>query len=314
MKGLLSKLPKPFFVLAPMDDVTDTAFRRIVHSCAPADLYMTEFANADGLQSPGRKAVMKKLKFYEQEHPLIAQIWGAKPENFEKTAREAMDMGFIGVDLNMGCPVKNVVKQGLCSGLIQNRDLADKLIRATQKGAGKPNVSIKTRLGVKSYDESWVRFLLGYEPVMLTMHFRSIKDMSKVPAKWELASELVRLRNEISPDTLLVGNGDVESRQQGEELAKKHGIDGIMVGRGIFKDPYLFAKNTPWESIGAKERKQLFAKHIKLFKKEWEGQKNPALLKKFAKVYINGFDGAKDLREQLMHTDSIDELLEKLLE
>lgn len=297
-----------------MDDVTDTTFRRIVQMCAPADLYMTEFANADGLQSPGRKAVIKKLRFYESEQPLIAQIWGAKPDNFEVTAKEAMGMGFAGVDLNMGCPVKNVVKQGLCSGLIENRELAHELIVATQKGAGKANVSIKTRIGTNSYDESWLRFLLEHKPVMLSVHFRTVKELSKVPAHWDVAAELVRLRDEISPHTLVVGNGDVESRTQGEALAQASGLDGIMVGRGIFKDPFLFSKDSPWESMGAEQRKAIYAKHIELFKEEWEGQKNPALLKKFAKVYISDFDGAKELRDQLMHTNSIDELRQCLQE
>lgn len=314
MNELYQNLPKPFFVLAPMDDVTDLTFRRIVDECAPADLYMTEFANADGLQSPGRKAVIRKFKTYKQEQSLIAQIWGAKPENFETTAREAMEMGFVGVDLNMGCPVKNVVKQGLCSGLIENRDLAHKLIIAAQKGAGKENVSIKTRIGTKAYDESWVRFLLEHKPVMLTMHFRSVKDMSKVPAKWEFAKDIVRLRDELSPDTVLVGNGDVESREQGEDLANKFKFDGIMVGRGIFKNPFLFSKDSPWIEMTARQRKELYAKHIRLFKQEWEGQKNPALLKKFAKVYISDFDGAKELRDQLMHTNSLIELQTKLQE
>lgn len=309
----LSTLPKPFFVLAPMDDVTDTTFRRVIQMCAPADLYMTEFANADGLQSPGRKAVIKKLQFYEQEQPLIAQIWGAKPENFEKTAREAMEMGFVGVDLNMGCPVKNVVKQGLCSGLIKNRSLAHDLITAAQRGAGTDKISIKTRIGTNAYDESWIRFLLEHKPTMLTVHFRTVKELSKVPAHWELAAETVRLRGELSPETLIVGNGDVESRHQGEELAEQYNLDGIMVGRGIFKDPYLFAKNSPWQSMGEAKRKALFAKHIELFMNEWAGQKNPALLKKFAKVYISDFDGAKELRDRLVHTDSPDELLRELL-
>ncbi len=310
---LIKNLPKPFFVLAPMDDVTDTTFRRVVHECAPADLYMTEFANADGIQSAGRKAVIKKLLFHESEGPLIAQIWGAKAENFEKTAREAMEMGFLGVDLNMGCPVKNVVSRGLCSGLIENREHAHELIIAAQNGAGADNVSIKTRIGTKNYDESWIRFLLEHKPPMFTVHFRTVKELSKVPAHWELAADIVKLRDEISPETLIVGNGDVESREQGEELAKESGLDGIMVGRGIFKDPYIFAKNSTWNSVSEADRKELYAKHIRLFKEEWEGKKNPALLKKFAKVYIAEFDGAKELRDKLMHTNSLDELLQVLL-
>ena len=309
----LKNLPRPFFILAPMDDVTDTVFRRIVKECAAPDLFFTEFANVDGLQSPGRKAVSKKLKFYAEEQPLIAQIWGAKAENFEKTAQELMEKGFAGVDLNMGCPVKNVIRQGLCSGLIENRELAHEIIVASQKGAGKENVSIKTRIGTKGYDESWIRFLLEHKPTMLAVHWRSVKELSKVPAHWDLAANVVSLRDEISPDTLIVGNGDVMSRQEGEELAKKYGLDGIMIGRGIFHDPFFFAPKSPWPKMGAEERKKLFARHIELFQEEWQDKKNPMLLKKFAKIYISDFDGAKELRDQLMHCNSLTELHAELL-
>ena len=307
------ELPRPFFVLAPMDDVTDTVFRRIVKQCAAPDLFFTEFANADGVQSAGRKAVSKKLVFHEEEQPLIAQIWGAKPDNFESTARELMEQGFAGVDINMGCPVKNVIKQGLCSGLIENRDLAHEIITATQEGAGKDNVSIKTRIGTKEYDESWIRFLLEHKPTMLAVHWRTVKEMSKVAAHWELSAEVVKLRDAISPETLIVGNGDVLSRQQGEELAKQYNIDGIMVGRGIFHDPYLFAKVSPWENMSDKQRKDLFLDHLNLFEEQWGNNKNSALLKKFAKIYISGFDGAKELRDRLMHTNSLSELRQELL-
>ncbi len=313
MDKFLHTLPKPFFVLAPMDDVTDTTFRRVVHSCAPADLYMTEFANVDGLQSPGRKHVGKKLIKDASEGALIAQIWGSTVKNFRITAREIMADGFIGVDLNMGCPVKNVVSRGLCSGLIENREHAHDIIVAAQDGAGSENVSIKTRIGTREYDETWIRFLLEHKPPMLTVHFRTVKEMSKVPAHWELASSIVALRNEISPDTLLVGNGDVESREQGEKLAKESGLDGIMIGRGIFKNPYVFASSSVWDSVGETERKQLFAQHISLFREQWEGRKNPALMKKFAKVYISDFDGAKELRDRLMHTESLDDFTKELL-
>jgi len=308
VESFLRKLPRPFFVLAPMDDVTDTVFRRVIKSCAAPDLFFTEFVNADGVQSAGRKAVSKKLVYHKEEQPLIAQIWGAKPDNFETTAREIMQQGFVGVDLNMGCPVKNVIKQGLCSGLIENRELAHELIAATQKGAGAENVSIKTRIGTKEYDESWMRFLLGHKPVMLAVHWRSVKELSKVPAHWELAEKVIKLRDEISPKTLLVGNGDVMSRKQGEELAEQSGLDGIMIGRGIFHDPYIFAPQSPWAETSADERKQLYLKHINLFNKEWGCNKNQALLKKFAKIYISDFDGAKELRDRLMHTESIEQL------
>lgn len=305
-------LPKPFFVLAPMDDVTDTVFRRIVAKCAAPDLFFTEFANVDGLQSPGRHAVGNKLRFYSEEKPLIAQIWGMNPGNFELTARELAERGFDGIDLNMGCPVKNVIKQGACSALIGNRQLAHDIIEATRKGAGEVPVSIKTRIGAKEYDESWIRFILEREPAVLTVHFRSVKDMSKVDARWEIASDVVRLRDEISPGTIIVGNGDVMSREQGLELAAKYNLDGIMIGRGIFTDPYIFSDKNEWHNLTQEDKIRLYRDHIEMFIKEWGDKKNPALLKKFAKVYINDFAGAKELRAELMSANSAAELLDKL--
>jgi tRNA-dihydrouridine synthase len=310
--NIWQELDKPILILAPMDDVTDTVFRRIVAGCARPDVFFTEFANVDGYQSPGKHAVEKKLRFYPEEQPLIAQLWGVKPENFYKTAKDLSKKGYAGLDLNMGCPVKNVIKAGACAALIQNRDLAHEIIIATQKGAGELPVSIKTRIGTKDYDESWLGFLLEHKPAMLTVHFRSVKEMSKVDAHWELAEQIVELRNKISPNTLIIGNGDVLTRDQAEKLSKKYNLDGIMIGRGIFSDPYIFAKDTPWKNMTKERKVELFVSHIELFEKEWGRSKNPAILKKFAKVYINGFDGAKELREKLMQANSTEELLKAL--
>lgn len=315
-------LPKPFFVLAPMDDVTDTVFRQVVHANAPADVYVTEFVNVDGLQSPGRPKLLKKLRFTAHEGPLVAQLWGLKPENFETTAREIADgtiarelglpegVNYVGIDLNMGCPAKSEVKNGACSALIKNRPLAEDIIKATKKGAGDFPVSIKTRLGFTTIDLSWHEFLLGFELSMLTVHFRTRKEMSKVPAHWEYATEVVGLRDKIAPQTLVVGNGDVMSRHQGEKLAKQHGLDGIMIGRGVFHDPFVFAKNSTWQDVGEIERKDMLRRHVQLFADTWQDGERPIhTLNKFSKIYISDFDGAKELREQLMATSSTDELL-----
>ncbi|HSH55941.1 MAG TPA: tRNA-dihydrouridine synthase [Candidatus Limnocylindrales bacterium] len=309
-----SQLPQPFFVLAPMDDVTDTVFRRIVGSCAAPDLYFTEFVNVDGLQSPGRERVSKKLQYDPSEQPLIAQIWGKNPDNFYKTAQELVDMGFAGVDINMGCPEKNVVANGTCSALINNRPLASEIIKATQAGvAGRLPVSVKTRLGFSTIDLTWHEFLLEHSLDMLTVHGRTRKEMSLVPAHWEVIGEVRELRDRVAPDTLIVGNGDVLSRQQGEQLARQYGLDGIMVGRGIFQDPYLFAADSPWESLSRQDRIDLYKRQVQLFADTWQhGERRIHTLNKFCKVYINGFDGAKELREQLMAAESADELLHHL--
>lgn len=319
----LSSLPKPFFVLAPMDDVTDTVFRRIVGDCAPPDLYFTEFTNVDGLQSAGRPRLLKKMRFTAVERPLIAHIWGREPENFRRTAQEIADgtlarelglpegVNFAGVDLNMGCPVKAVVKDGLCSALINDRPLATRIIEATREGlGGKLPLSVKTRIGFNRVDLSWFEFLLGQNLAMLSIHGRTRAQMSKVPADWDVIGQARELRDRLAPETLLVGNGDVMNRRHGLELAEKYELDGVMIGRGLFHDPFAFASDSPWESFRATERVELYRKHVRLFAETWRAGERPIpTLNKFCKIYVNNFDGAKELREQLMAAVSTGELL-----
>lgn len=319
-------LPKPFFVLAPMDDVTDTVFRQVVQSTAPPDLFFTEFVNVDGLQSPGRSKLLKKLQFVESETSLVAQLWGKNPENFRKTAEQIADgtmarelglpegVNFVGIDLNMGCPAKSEIQNGTCSALILNRPLAAEIIKATQEGAaGRLPVSVKTRLGFHEIDNSWIEFLLEHTLNMLTIHGRTKREMSKVPAHWDEIGKAVAIRDRVSPITLIVGNGDVMSREQGEQLAAQYGLDGIMIGRGIFHDPYVFATKSQWEQVNREARIQLYQDHVVKFAETWQENERPIhTLNKFCKIYINGFDGAKELREQLMSAESADMLLEIL--
>lgn len=312
--SIWDSLPQPFIVLAPMDDVTDTVFRRIVADCAAPDLYFTEFVNVDGLQSPGRKQLLKKLRFTNTERPIIAQIWGLNPENYYKTAKELVDMGFDGIDINMGCPVKAVVKNGCCSALIDNRGLAAEIIAATRQGAGTSlPVSVKTRLGTNKVDLSWPEFLLQQKLNMLTIHGRTAKQLSEAPADWDAIGQVRELRDARSPTTKIVGNGDVITRVQGLELATKYKLDGIMIGRGVFHDPFVFAANSPWPNYIKQQRVALYQKQVKLFAATWqEGERNIKTLNRFCKVYINGFDGAKELREQLMGAKTTSELLAQL--
>jgi tRNA-dihydrouridine synthase len=325
-KSFYEQLPKPFFVLAPMDDVTDTVFRRVIADCAPPDLYFTEFVSVDGLQSPGRKKLLKRLKFTSKEQPLIAQIWGKSPEKYYKTAQQIADgslaheangddsINFAGVDINMGCPDKTIVKNGCCSALINNRELALEIIQATKEGAGgKLPVSVKTRLGFNEVDMTWPELLLKQDLAVLTMHGRTRKEMSLVPANWELIDQTRKLRDELAPQTKIVGNGDVMNRQHGIELAKQYQLDGIMIGRGVFHDPYAFAQSSPWLDSSKAERVALYRRHIEEFADTWPNEERRIhTLNKFCKIYINNFNGAKELREQLMRADSTDELLQIL--
>lgn len=314
MKNYLDQLPKPFLALAPLDDVTDTVFRQVVAGCAPPDLFFTEFTNVDALQSAGRDSALKRLQFTPKERPLIAQIWGKNPENFYKTAPELVDMGFVGIDLNMGCPAKSEVKAGTCSALIKDRPLAKEIIQATKDGiAGRLPVSVKTRVGFNEVDMTWIEFLLEQDLDMLTVHGRTRKEMSKVPANWDLVGEARKLRDKIAQGTLIVGNGDVETRVQAEQLAKKYSLDGIMVGRGVFSDPFVFAQESPWPNYTKQQKIELYKKHVELFLKTWPGgERKLHTLNKFCKVYISGFDGAKAQRDKLMHASSGEELLKLL--
>jgi len=319
----LAKLAKPFFVLAPMDDVSDTVFRQIVADCAAPDLFFTEFVNVDGLQSPGRPKLLKKLRFVAREKSLIVQLWGLDPANFRAVAEQIADgslarelglpigCNFVGVDLNMGCPAKGEVKNGTCSALINNRPLAAAIIAATGEGlAGRLPLSVKTRVGFSAVDMDWIGFLLNQKLQLLTIHGRTRQQMSKVPANWDLIGCVRELRDELSPATLIVGNGDVTSHAQGVELAERYQLDGIMIGRGVFHDPFVFAADSPWQDFTPPAKLQLFRQHVQLFADTWKNGERPInTLNKFCKIYVNGFDGAKELREVLMQAASTAELL-----
>jgi tRNA-dihydrouridine synthase len=312
--SFLENLPNPFLVLAPMDDVTDTVFRQVVASLAKPDLFFTEFVNVDGLQSPGRPRLMHKLKLSNHEHPIIAQLWGLNPENYYKTTKEIIEMGYDGVDINMGCPVKTVVKNGACAALINNKELAGQIIDATKAAAAnKIPVSVKTRVGFNEADLSWPEFLLNKKLSMLTMHGRTAKQMSKVPANWDLIGDVKKLRDLLAPNTKIVGNGDVKNHAHGLMLANKYGLDGVMLGRGIFDDPFAFAPESPWPSYTKQQKIDLYRHHAELFVQTWQNnERKIETLNKFCKVYISGFEGAKELRDKLMRARNAEELYDLL--
>ncbi len=310
--NIWDELPEPFFVLAPMDDVTDTVFRRVIAGCAPPDLFFTEFVNVDALQSKGREATLKRLQFTAGERPIIAQVWGLNPDNFYASAREIADMGYDGIDLNFGCPDKNVVRNGACSAFMkpENRERALEIIQATKEGSGPLPLSVKTRLGFSEVDLTWHELLLRQQLDALIVHGRTRKQMSKVPADWRVIGEIAGLRSSLSPATKIIGNGDVLSRQQGQELAHAYKLDGIMIGRGVFQDPFVFAESSPWGTYSKQQRVDLYTKHVTLFAETWQaGERKIHTLNKFCKIYIQGFPGAKELREKLMAAQSSDELL-----
>lgn len=306
-------LPKPIKVLAPMEDVTDTVFRRIVARCGRPDVFFTEFTNTDGMCSKGREAVIHRLQFTDEERPIVAQIWGNNPEHYFQTCRDLRFMGFDGIDINMGCPVKKIIKNGACSALIENEPLAGELIAAAKEGAGGLPVGVKTRLGFRRIEtEHWTRFLLEQKPAVLTIHGRIAREMSDSPANWDEIGKAVRIRNETTSETLIIGNGDVGRLDEIREKSENYGVDGVMVGRGILHNIFLFDPSRTNPDVPAPDRIALLIDHLRLYRETWGNDKNFEIMKKFVKVYIAGFPGAAKLRNRLMETSDyaqIDELL-----
>lgn len=307
-----SELPRPFFILAPMEDVTDIVFRHVVSEAARPDVFFTEFTNTESYCHPeGIHSVRGRLTFSEDEQPMVAHIWGDKPEQFRKMSIGLKEMGFKGIDLNMGCPVANVAKKGKGSGLILRPERATEIIQATKEG-GLP-VSVKTRLGYYEIDEwkDWLKHVFEQDIANLSIHLRTRREMSKVDAHWELIEAIKTMRDEIAPHTLLTINGDIPDRQKGLELANKYGVDGVMIGRGIFHNPFAFEKE-PREHT-SEELLDLFRLHLSLYEKysNEETQQFKAL-RRFFKIYIRGIKGASQLRHKLMSTETIDEARELL--
>lgn len=317
MKNIWTQLNnKLFFVLAPMDDVTDTVFREIVASVGSPDLSMTEFASTDGYAHPkGRPSVERRLTVNQSERsksvPIVAQIWGNNPDNYREMARDLAASGeFVGIDINMGCPEKGIVKRGCCGGLIkeENWDNVREIIRATKQGAGELPVSVKTRIGVNTIiTEDWISFLLNQDLAALTIHGRTVKEMSKVPAHWGEIKKAVELRDNISPSTVIIGNGDVENIEHGKQLAAESGVDGIMIGRGILRN--IQALTYDPQDMTPSDRIKLFEKHLNLYQDTWGDTKSFAPMKKFAKLYINGFPGAVGIRNRIMESHTYEEAI-----
>src|ERR1700694_982545 len=243
MSNFWNELHTPIFILAPMEDVTDTVLRQVIARCGKPAVVFTEFTNVEGMFSKGERLFTQRLWFTGEKRPLGAQIWGTRPENFFKAAKKLIDMGFDGIDLNMGCPASGVMQKGACSGLINNKPLAKEIIDATKEGAaGILPVSVKTRLGFRAIDFSWIAFVLEQNPAVLTVHARTVSEMSKVPAHWDRLKTVVEMRNAMNSTTLIVGNGDVKSLRDAKQKVAEAGADGAMIGRGIFENPYLFSE------------------------------------------------------------------------
>ena len=342
MHGFWGTLPKPFLIMAPMANVSDAAFRRMFAKYGKPDVMYTEFVSADGLMKGNRDVLLKDLMYTEGERPIIAQFFTGTPEMMEQVAKLAQDLGFDGVDINMGCPDRSVEKQGGGAALIKNAARAQELIYAAKAGAPKLPISVKTRLGYnKDTLDEWLPKILEAEPAHVTIHARTRKEMSLVPAKWDRVKRAVDIRNEMGSKTLISGNGDVVDIADAYTKAKETGVDGVMIGRGIFGKPWLFStkekfreQNTPAEIPSQKvlgspspgrpdhfvqeflpplqERLRIAVEHTKLFEELLGDVKNFAIMKKHFKAYVEGFKGAKELRVELMEAKNAAEV-EKII-
>jgi|CXWL01.1.fsa_nt_gi tRNA-dihydrouridine synthase len=325
MEDFWKKLPHPFFVLAPLADVTDPALRRLVAEYGKPDVMWTEFVSADGLfYTRGKKntnnisiygndsenPLMRDLQFTKGEHPIVAQFFTSNPQTMEYASALALSLGFDGVDINMGCPDKSIEKQGAGAAHIQNPLQAKEVIRAAIKGTqGKIPVSVKTRIGYNtiSYD-TWFPEILTEDISALSIHLRTRKEMSKVPAHYELAEDIVKLCRSINPNVKLIANGDLTDIADAREKAETYGFDGMMLGRAVFGNPWLFSEDG---GVGKTPEDKLEALHLlATYFTTLTPSKHYAILKKHFKAFVTGYDGAGELRAKLMNTNSLEQFEE----
>lgn len=363
MNNFWQNLPKPFMALAPMADVTDPAFRRIIAKYGKPDVTWTEFVSADGLMSAGREVLKRDLEYSEGERPIVAQLFSSHPDRMRGAAKLCAELGFDGIDINMGCPDRSIEKQGAGAAMIKTPEIAGQIIQAVKDGiadAGKDiPVSVKTRVGYNQVQiKEWIPYLLSQNIDALTVHARTRKEMSKVPAHWEYVKEVVKIRDKMGLKTKILGNGDVRDIAHARQLASESGCDGVMIGRAIFGNPWLFSQGASsrseyipskdtnnflvkifssragrtvkglWQkhilhskkqddshkywlhvenNIPVKERLEVMVEHMELFDQLLGDIKNFAIMKKHFKAYVNGFDGAKELRMKLMDCHSVPE-------
>jgi nifR3 family TIM-barrel protein len=314
MKNFWNNLPKPIFVLAPMADVTDAAFRRVIAKYGKPDVTWTEFVSADGLvlaPEEGKKKLLKDLEYSESERPIVAQLFSSKPDNMEKAAALCRELGFDGVDINMGCPDKGIERQGCGAAMIKDPENAKAVILAAMKGAQDIPVSVKTRLGYNKDElETWLPAILSTNPAAVTIHARTRKEMSKVPARWERVKRAVEIRDELKSSALILGNGDALDILDAKLKAEETGCDGVMLGRAIFGNPFLFSKDK--KEISLSRKLEVMLEHTKLFEELLGTTKNFSVMKKHYKAYVHGFDHAQELRVKLMATENAGEV-EKLV-
>jgi nifR3 family TIM-barrel protein len=295
-KGFWATLTRPITVLAPMLDVTDAAFRIHIARCGKPDVIYTEFVSVDGLCSRGRDNLLRLLHYTEIERPIVVQFFGKNPAHFEESARLAQELGFDGIDINMGCPDKSVCQGGGGAALIKTPDLAKEIVAATIQGAGPLPVAVKTRIGYSDVClEEWTGHLLETNPAALIFHLRTKKEMSKVAAHWDLMHIPVTMAK--GTGIRILGNGDVTSLDEVDRLTETTGVDGVMIGRGVFGNPWVFNRARRGVTPTLQEKFEAMKQHARIFEEVFpDGEKAFYTTRKHLMAYASGFPGAKELR------------------
>jgi tRNA-dihydrouridine synthase B len=338
-KNFWTKLKRPIVGLSPMDGVTDAAFRYMAAKTGKPSVIYTEFVNVEGL-ARGAVSMLDHFIFNKIERPIVAQIYGIETESFYKVALMACYLGFDGIDINMGCPANKVARRNSGAGLIRVPKQAKKIIRTvkqatkdwsegmTLKEAGiRPKiinkftesadsypskkrkelpVSVKTRTGIDQIiAEDWIKELLEEEPAAIALHGRTLKQMYSGEANWEVIGKVAKIVKKTN--TLFLGNGDIQSLEDARQKCKQYGTDGALVGRATCGNPWFFSDIEPT----IKERFKAALDHARCF--EEMSMKNAFFaMRKHLAWYCRGFDGARELRKELMQTNSSEEV-EKVL-
>ncbi|GAB6089614.1 tRNA dihydrouridine synthase [Spirochaeta dissipatitropha] len=317
MQFSFSDLPRPFYALAPMEDVTDRVFRSLIADLAKPHIFYTEFISALALQAK-RRTTMAALSFAKNEQPIIAQIWGTDPESFFDAAVLLTEYGYNGIDINMGCPAKKIIRKGACAGLIGNKSLSSELIHAVREGIRSTGssipISVKTRSGITTdMHQDWCRHLLEQNLDAICLHPRTAEQQSDGVADWTQIRNLAEQRTAMQLSTAVIGNGDVRDLSTAAELSACTGADGIMIGRGIFHNPYIFNPSAAPLAVRSREEKiNLAIEHTQRFRRAYGSSRNFEILKKFFKCYLQSYPGSETELSRLMKVHSYEEATEML--
>lgn len=312
---------KPLLFLAPMDGYTDRAYREIVKAIEPRCITMCEFTSADAIAYNSKKSFEKVQFDPKVEKPYIVQLFGKNIENFQKASEYLLSIGVDGIDINMGCPAKKVVKSEHGSALRKNCAVASKVAEAVVNIASKKNipVSIKTRLGWQDHSDL-IEFGLAMESVGvsgITIHGRTYQDAFSGLARWEPIYELKKALK-----IPVIGNGDINSGNKAVQMINN--LDGVMVGRSTFGNPWLMGQIAETLIGKSNMKNEFFDPNIdyeyfpnkipviilhaqKLF--AYKGVHGIFEFRKILLTYIRGFNNAKNYRQEIVSIESVDDLI-----